>query len=62
MEPEVVEESVPEPEIMEPEVVEESVPEPEVLESEEEEEVFVEASEESFLDIDALIDRIISGE
>ena len=62
IEPEVVEESVPEPEIIEPEIVEESVPEPEVIEPEEQPEVFVEASEESFLDIDALIDRIISGE
>ena len=65
IEPEVVE-SVPEPEVIEPEVVE-SVPEPEVIEPEvieveEEEDILVEPSEESFLDIDALIDRIISGQ
>ena len=64
MEPEVIEPEIVEPEIIEP-VTEEREPEPEVMETEiiePEEEILVEASEESFLDIDALIDRIISGE
>ena len=64
MEPEAIEPEIVEPEIIEL-VAEEREPEPEVMETEiiePEEEILVEASEESFLDIDALIDRIISGE
>ena len=54
VEPEVIE--ITSAETEEPEVVEITDAEPE------EEEIFVEASEESLLDIDALIDRIISGQ